>query len=381
MQSGPSPFTSSILKKTGIFYSYKVSIVFILVYHSIKYLFAFGYKLSGDDYLWKGAIDDPATLFLEPVSFLLGVFVIRNGMMGFENLFDEEVKRKKIDQIFRSPEDSLNFMKYIERKLNIRNQIISGIIVGLLFTIPFLLSIQNDELQVFDKKLQGENEYLDFVVVIIFISFISSFFTGVGTFTVILIFISIYQLGADRSKLSLISFSDETLDEYIRSKEMNYDELSLIKFTSNVQVIGTYLFSLTSRIIFYLIVSSIVFATINVSEYIVFLAMLFVIFCILASFVPQIRIHRVLSSVKESTLEILENLLETSRQKIFGQILTDEDQTETIDEIYARMKFLKVQIEETKDLITWAYDFPSMVKLIGGATISILLFVINIIYS
>ncbi|MHA2404478.1 MAG: hypothetical protein ACXADH_15880, partial [Candidatus Kariarchaeaceae archaeon] len=152
-------------------------------------------------------------------------------------------------------------------------------------------------------------------------------------------------------------------------------------FTSNVQVIGTYLFNLTSRIILYLIVSSILFAVINISEYIVFLAMVVVIFCILASFVPQIRIHRILSSVKESTLELFEDLLETSRQKIFSKILTNEDQGETIEDIYSRMKFLKVQIDETKELITWAYDFPSMVKLIGGATISIILFAINIIYG
>jgi hypothetical protein len=128
-------------------------------------------------------------------------------------------------------------------------------------------------------------------------------------------------------------------------------------------------------------VSSILFAVINISEYIVFLAMVVVIFCILASFVPQIRIHRILSSVKESTLELFEDLLETSRQKIFSKILTNEDQGETIEDIYSRMKFLKVQIDETKELITWAYDFPSMVKLIGGATISIILFAINIIYG
>ncbi|MHA2090989.1 MAG: hypothetical protein ACW98K_09035 [Candidatus Kariarchaeaceae archaeon] len=381
MQSGSSPFTSSILKKTGIFYSYKVSLIFVLVYHSIKYLFAFGYKLGDNNFLWKAAKEDLETLFLEPVSFLLGAFVIKNAMVGFENLFHEEIKRKKIDQIFKSPEDSLNFTEYIQNKLSTRNQMIAGISVGLLFTTPLFLSVQSDDFTVFDINLLGEQEFLELAITLTVLGFVSSFFTGVGTFTVIIIFISIYQLGSDRSKLSLISFSDEMLDEYVKLGGMIYEELSLIKFTSNVQVIGTYLFNLTSRIILYLIVSSILFAVINISEYIVFLAMVVVIFCILASFVPQIRIHRILSSVKESTLELFEDLLETSRQKIFSKILTNEDQGETIEDIYSRMKFLKVQIDETKELITWAYDFPSMVKLIGGATISIILFAINIIYG
>jgi hypothetical protein len=365
MQSGSSPFTSSILKKTGIFYSYKVSLIFVLVYHSIKYLFAFGYKLGDNNFLWKAAKEDLETLFLEPVSFLLGAFVIKNAMVGFENLFHEEIKRKKIDQIFKSPEDSLNFTEYIQNKLSTRNQMIAGISVGLLFTTPLFLSVQSDDFTVFDINLLGEQEFLELAITLTVLGFVSSFFTGVGTFTVIIIFISIYQLGSDRSKLSLISFSDEMLDEYVKLGGMIYEELSLIKFTSNVQVIGTYLFNLTSRIILYLIVSSILFAVINISEYIVFLAMVVVIFCILAS----------------STLELFEDLLETSRQKIFSKILTNEDQGETIEDIYSRMKFLKVQIDETKELITWAYDFPSMVKLIGGATISIILFAINIIYG
>ncbi len=195
---------------------------------------------------------------------------------------------------------------------------------------------------------------------------------------------SLYQLGSNRTRLSLISFSDDTLNKYIeldKSTSKLYDELSIIKFTSNVQVIGSFLFNLTFRIIIYLVITSILFTVWAVADHIMFLALFFTIFSIFASFLPQIKIHSILSSVKASTLGILEDLLESYHKIIYGQILTKEDQREPIEDIYAKMKFLKVQIDETKELITWAYDFPSMLKLIGGAILSILLFIVNITFG
>jgi hypothetical protein len=66
---------------------------------------------------------------------------------------------------------------------------------------------------------------------------------------------------------------------------------------------------------------------------------------------------------------------------LYEKIILETSTGVKVDEEYAKLRFLRSQINEITDLLPWTYDYPSMLKLIGGGIISLLIFTVNVYAS
>jgi hypothetical protein len=359
--------------RSGIFYSYFKTLFLLLPLNYFVIAVTGWYYLNGDQIFWNAAINDISNYFW-PLWYIIITFFVKTTVLEFNGLFINKEKNERIQQLFKNNEYYEKYRDRIFRKLSFKRQITFSLIAVIFFSLIFFVPVFEGQYYVWGINMLEYDISRAWIAAYIHIVFvIVIFFLSNAFYLLIIMLYSISLLGREKQGLSLMLFPTDP-EKAVTKEELTEYRLSLTRFSSNVRVFGTLLFNTTLKILFLIVIWSFIAIYWRLSPIILFLSILLCFGIVLLSIAPQIIIHNFLSSTKRTTVNYFEQLIENLRIIIYHQIISPigKEENASIDSNQVeQLKFLKHQIAEVREVVTWTYDFPAFLKLLIGSVTSI----------
>jgi hypothetical protein len=359
--------------RSGIFFSYFKTLIVLLPLNYFVIAVTSVYYLEGDTTFLDAAINDISNYFW-PLWYIILTFVVKTTLLEFDGLFTNKEKNERIQQLFKNKEHYEKYRKRIFRKLSFKRQISFAIISVIFFSLIFFIPFYENQYYVWGINVLEYDISRAWIAAYIHIVFVVAvFFMSIAFYLLIVMLYSISLLGRVKLGLSLMLFPTDP-DEAVTKEELTEYRLSLTRFSSNVRVFGTILFNTTLKILLLIVIWSFIAIYWRLSPIILFLSIFLCFGIVLFSLAPQIMIHNFLASTKGTTVNYFEQLIENLRIGIYHQIiepLAREENANINSNQVEQLKFLKHQIAEVREVVTWTYDFPAFLKLLIGSITSI----------
>ncbi len=93
----------------------------------------------------------------------------------------------------------------------------------------------------------------------------------------------------------------------------------------------------------------------------------------LVFFVPQYSIHSILKKTKITLIDVLIHLHDHLREEIGDHLYSTEPiSPESLDFKLKKLDYAKTSLLEIRELGTWVYDFPAIMKLVAAAALALI---------
>ncbi len=356
----------NILKRTGIFYNYGLT---LLIYALSMIMLTIGW----------GNADPDAMEYIGSIRFYFDIFVINIFVIIVSILLVRDTSDNLQDILFKNSDEfrqifdnDFYFDKYrseMNRFVNTDYAKFAGLIFASLFIGIRILIILPDIMEI----LQYNDPGIFLILWLIgdtFWFFVFAFMVMVVLGRVFAIMITFAHLGIKSKHLSINTFANLDLEHL--SGDYKIEDLgkitTFLKFHRHTRSMGEYLFKLTFKLIIFMVCIDLVFM--NIVPALTILLMVGTFFCAFLFIIPQLSIHKILDETKTKMIRRYEELYDKLKLEIFH--IYSSEKKELLEEKISQIKFIKTEIQYTKDTGTWAYDFPKLLRLVGAACLSLI---------
>ncbi len=394
MDKKPRKFFTPIILRFGILHSYWRTLPILGLIFIVDVTLQF---LDGITILWP-------ELILLNLAVLIGIWVIRDAVAGYDELFDvfdsETEKKLKLYQSMdrpssKSQEDIRNLFKdrktYQAFRKNVRNILFGTTeFFALVFAIIcFVVLIGYQLLFPSNGTPLGTSSL---VTIRMIINITASFFiTLFATSGIVLVFgylNTISLLGKSSKDLRIWNYID-----YLRGNRVSNGAFMTYEgFYDNTSTIGHFVYRFTLRIVVLEVIAAlgILLSSLLSLGYISLVSWFFSLSITIASLVifliPLFSLHKVLSKAKIAILDCLKD--EYNHLKIaFMSYLREKRTTTSTSGISKKGKDLATEINAIQTMIletrlqwTWAFRLPMALKVLGASLIPALTAIIEIFF-
>ncbi|MHA2031061.1 MAG: hypothetical protein ACW99Q_16910 [Candidatus Kariarchaeaceae archaeon] len=189
MTDTKSPLENSIIRKTGILYSYKKSVIFVLIIHLSRYFVALLYKFNDEDQFWDVASTDSEILIGFPLLFMVGAFVMSYVIRGIESFYFDKLKNDKFKSIFHDDSGYQTFNKNLARRMSVKYQLFYSTFFYIIFSFTLFVNLFENEYYFFNINIFNNQEYTLVVLLMLSFDLITSFLPALATYTLVSILI------------------------------------------------------------------------------------------------------------------------------------------------------------------------------------------------